>query len=126
MEEECTICFHPFKKGKTTSTKCSHIFCSICLNDWLTRSNCCPICSTVLKENITVDIESENINYLNNISNDSPTSYQYNQEESHLSIQLRRRTDSSGSIRERALHKIQSAVFFFSFSAVIFVVLTRD
>ena len=51
--QECCICMEKFVPGKSDITPLSHnqnhYFHTKCLEQWLTRSNQCPICRTVIK-----------------------------------------------------------------------------
>lgn len=46
MYKECTICQESFEPTKSvTELKCSHVFCTDCIHQWLTKCKCvCPIC----------------------------------------------------------------------------------
>lgn len=57
MENECE---------DVLETKCSHKFCSSCINTWLTENNCCPYCRMVIKqEKIIIDNDIDLSNKLN-------------------------------------------------------------
>ena len=53
-ETECAICLENFKGIDIIKSfyKCGHIFHKKCLEDWLKRSNCCPLCKHDLTEDI--------------------------------------------------------------------------
>ncbi|KAM7541133.1 hypothetical protein Aperf_G00000022931 [Anoplocephala perfoliata] len=44
---ECTICLNRLKDPR--SLTCSHIFCKICIIDWLSTHTTCPICNKPAK-----------------------------------------------------------------------------
>ncbi len=45
-QETCTICMEKFKLGvKFKKLKCDHEYHSECVNEWLSRSKKCPVCS---------------------------------------------------------------------------------
>jgi len=49
----CAICLEEIKdlqqnKSDITITKCGHIFCKKCLNEWLKDNDKCPTCRTKL------------------------------------------------------------------------------
>eukprot|EP00920_Eleutheroschizon_duboscqi_P009806 GHVT01022884.1.p1 GENE.GHVT01022884.1~~GHVT01022884.1.p1 ORF type:complete len:340 (-),score=14.13 GHVT01022884.1:379-1398(-) len=39
---ECQICFHP--PTRPVVTQCGHLYCQVCIGDWLSRSYGCPVC----------------------------------------------------------------------------------
>ena len=53
-ETECAICLEDFKGIDIIKAfyKCQHIFHKKCLENWLKRSNCCPLCKHDLTEDI--------------------------------------------------------------------------
>ena len=53
-ETECAICLENFKGIDIIKSfyKCGHIFHKKCLENWLKRSNCCPLCKHDLTEDI--------------------------------------------------------------------------
>ena len=46
----CSICFEPLNSRyyNNTTTSCSHTFHSTCINTWVTYSNTCPICRSLI------------------------------------------------------------------------------
>lgn len=54
-DETCCICFNDISsKSNYTMTECSHLFCSSCIFEWLTRKPVCPICrKQLIKSKIT-------------------------------------------------------------------------
>jgi hypothetical protein len=47
----CSICtFIPNPNCAIEEQNCSHLFCKKCIEDWLKKSNKCPICKNVIKQ----------------------------------------------------------------------------
>ena len=42
LDEECPICFDTFEDA--SKTPCNHIFCKVCILDWLSHTESCPMC----------------------------------------------------------------------------------
>ena len=47
--ENCSICFEEFGIEKFAYTKCSHGFCTGCIDKWLKTKGDCPCCRRILK-----------------------------------------------------------------------------
>ncbi|KAF6139119.1 hypothetical protein GIB67_009962 [Kingdonia uniflora] len=45
---ECSICLKTLGNAEVTEMPCNHEYHSICLRDWLSTRNTCPICRHVL------------------------------------------------------------------------------
>ncbi|KAK6932307.1 Zinc finger, RING-type, partial [Dillenia turbinata] len=45
-DHPCTICLQGFEEGECCKRfqKCRHFFHSLCIDEWLVRDGCCPIC----------------------------------------------------------------------------------
>jgi len=41
-DRQCSICLDTAESPH--ELKCEHTFCKECINGWLARNNCCPIC----------------------------------------------------------------------------------
>ena len=41
---DCGICLGTVEKQQTTRTTCGHVFCNVCLQEWISRSRTCPMC----------------------------------------------------------------------------------
>ena len=42
---DCAVCLEEFKNGaNVTKLKCGHLFCSECIEKWLSNSITCPCC----------------------------------------------------------------------------------
>ena len=48
MYEECSICLGNLNSNKKmlVRTKCNHVYHMICLENWLSRKESCPMCRT--------------------------------------------------------------------------------
>jgi hypothetical protein len=44
VHDNCGICLKAVKESQTTCTPCEHIFCSLCLQEWLKIAHTCPMC----------------------------------------------------------------------------------
>jgi hypothetical protein len=44
IHEDCCICLKSVKRSDTTRTTCGHVFCTVCLQEWISRSRTCPMC----------------------------------------------------------------------------------
>jgi len=52
-EFKCGIC-HSVLKNAVQSSKCEHVFCSECINEWLNHRNFCPHnCQSLTKTDLT-------------------------------------------------------------------------
>lgn len=47
----CPICWDELGKNPLASTKCGHVYCLKCLEDYLKLQKKCPICRQSLKRN---------------------------------------------------------------------------
>ncbi len=51
----CRICLLEFDNASIKkTTTCQHEFCEACLNKWLETHNTCPICRSVLHNNVVI------------------------------------------------------------------------
>ena len=50
---KCPICLG-YLVNPVKSTKCSHIFCNICLSMWLQRKSQCPLCRANIEEIVEI------------------------------------------------------------------------
>lgn len=42
---KCAVCLEEFKAGcRATRMLCGHLFCTICIREWLREANTCPVC----------------------------------------------------------------------------------
>ena len=57
-EVRCPICLGRVGNASKPSS-CIHIFCSLCIKDWLKLSNKCPVCRTKIDELSKVDINED-------------------------------------------------------------------
>ena len=50
MEDKCPICLEQLNNKDTIYKviKCNHIFCSICITEWLKNNSFCPMCKNDL------------------------------------------------------------------------------
>lgn len=62
----CTICRNNIKSKR--SLKCGHIFCKICINKWLKKSNNCPNCRTYINKGNTYNLRSRTSLNLDNVN----------------------------------------------------------
>ncbi|XP_050547585.1 E3 ubiquitin-protein ligase RNFT1-like [Daktulosphaira vitifoliae] len=46
----CPICWITMS-AETFTTICNHKYCEGCINNWLQRSNLCPLCRTAIYKN---------------------------------------------------------------------------
>ena len=70
-EEECSICLENYNnKDNIIKLKCNHQFHFNCINSWIEKNECCPICRTAL-----VVEKSENLN--NTFSHQYASIYDY-------------------------------------------------
>jgi DNA repair protein RAD5 len=70
-EKTCLICF---EVTDLTLTKCGHLFCRLCIKEWLNRNNSCPMC----KKLITLgDVFALTKNVNNNIDDINPLIKKY-------------------------------------------------
>jgi len=70
-DTDCPICYEELQYDLTT-TICQHTFHQHCLQQWLNKSNICPICKTELqsKPNLNdVDKSNYNTSYMNLLYN---------------------------------------------------------
>ena len=56
---ECSICLEVVKdESKVYRTKCNHLYCVTCINQWTLSNNTCPVCRRLLyQSNSEVDWE---------------------------------------------------------------------
>lgn len=51
-DEECPLCMEPYTERRRSlqiqQGHCRHIFCDLCLGNWLDLANTCPLCRTEL------------------------------------------------------------------------------
>jgi hypothetical protein len=72
IDDTCSICLEDFnqhvtdintdinKNKKIRKTVCRHYYCDICIQQWLTTHNTCPMCKYDLSRNICYDSNSNN------------------------------------------------------------------
>ena len=48
--KDCAVCLEEFEIGtNVTKLKCGHLFCSECIEEWLSKSITCPCCRQSLE-----------------------------------------------------------------------------
>lgn len=68
MTNVCSICLDVVKYLKELS--CNHVFCKVCINNWLKINKSCPCCRTVICKKLTktqYKIQKENEKFLENL-----------------------------------------------------------
>ena len=47
---DCSVCLEEFKNGTNViKLKCGHVFCTECIEKWLSNSLTCPCCRQILE-----------------------------------------------------------------------------
>jgi len=59
FDEECAICRCEIKKNDMALTKCGHLYCYNCINEWLKINNKCPLCNSQIDETTIYRIKNE-------------------------------------------------------------------
>ena len=57
-EFTCSICQNLVDHGTSTVTKCNHVFCRSCLEEWFRRKRSCPVCNEDLTGPADKNIQS--------------------------------------------------------------------
>lgn len=53
---KCPLCLEP--KRNTSLTFCGHLFCWICIHEWLQTNNFCPMCRKTLNPRQIVPLQN--------------------------------------------------------------------
>ena len=64
----CSVCLDVVKEAKELS--CSHVFCKLCIDNWLRINKSCPCCRTVICNKLTkfqYKIQKENVKFLEHL-----------------------------------------------------------
>ena len=65
-EVRCPICLGRVKNAKRPN-KCTHVFCSYCINKWAKTKKKCPICRTEFDKLLKTDIREKFVDCQGNL-----------------------------------------------------------
>ena len=47
-EEQCSVCMRPFNNTSVRLLTCEHVFHTECIDEWIQRSETCPLCRATI------------------------------------------------------------------------------